>query len=331
MNVLCSDKTGTLTEGVVRLHAAFDAEGNAERRRSSSAPTQRRLRVGLPQPDRRGASSPRPCPAATGLQQDGRGALRFHPQAPQRGRRAPTPADSTGTRDHQGRVAERARRLFERRRVGTGRRAPYQSPRSGRDASELFASLQRPGLSRSGRRVPGPDRRSGHQQGRRAADDLLGFLLLDDPPKAGSRATPSRSSGNSASHSRSSPATTAWSPRTWAATSGVERPAVLTGEELADERRGALPARGEVDIFAEVEPNQKERIILALQKAGHVVGYMGDGINDAPRPARRRRRHLGGRRGGRGQGGGRYRAAGAGPGRPARRRPGGPARRSPTR
>ena len=38
---------------------------------------------------------------------------------------------------------------------------------------------------------------------------------------------------------------------------------------------------GEVGIFAEVEPNQKERIILALKKAGEVVGYMGDGINDA--------------------------------------------------
>jgi Mg2+-importing ATPase len=32
----------------------------------------------------------------------------------------------------------------------------------------------------------------------------------------------------------------------------------------------------------EVDPNQKERIILALQKMGHIVGYMGDGINDAP-------------------------------------------------
>jgi len=37
----------------------------------------------------------------------------------------------------------------------------------------------------------------------------------------------------------------------------------------------------ETEIFAEIEPNQKERIILALRKAGHVVGYMGDGINDA--------------------------------------------------
>ena len=36
-----------------------------------------------------------------------------------------------------------------------------------------------------------------------------------------------------------------------------------------------------VDVFAEIEPNQKERIILALRKAGNVVGYMGDGINDA--------------------------------------------------
>ena len=38
---------------------------------------------------------------------------------------------------------------------------------------------------------------------------------------------------------------------------------------------------GEVDIFAEIEPNQKERILAALRKAGNVVGYMGDGINDA--------------------------------------------------
>jgi Mg2+-importing ATPase len=37
----------------------------------------------------------------------------------------------------------------------------------------------------------------------------------------------------------------------------------------------------EADVFAEVEPNQKERIIIALKKAKNVVGYLGDGINDA--------------------------------------------------
>src|ERR1043166_8175228 len=44
----------------------------------------------------------------------------------------------------------------------------------------------------------------------------------------------------------------------------------------------ALMARApDIDVFAAEEPNQKERIILALRKAGHVVGYLGDGINDA--------------------------------------------------
>ena len=36
------------------------------------------------------------------------------------------------------------------------------------------------------------------------------------------------------------------------------------------------------NLFCEVDPNEKERIILALKKTRHVVGYMGDGINDAP-------------------------------------------------
>jgi Mg2+-importing ATPase len=45
---------------------------------------------------------------------------------------------------------------------------------------------------------------------------------------------------------------------------------------------GALLNRvAQTDVFAEVEPNQKERIILAFKKAGNVVGYLGDGINDA--------------------------------------------------
>lgn len=44
----------------------------------------------------------------------------------------------------------------------------------------------------------------------------------------------------------------------------------------------ALVSRvNDVHVFAEFDPNQKERIIMALKKAGHVVGYGGDGINDA--------------------------------------------------
>ncbi len=58
---------------------------------------------------------------------------------------------------------------------------------------------------------------------------------------------------------------------------------ILTGADLNAMGDEALWfAAQRTSIFAEVDPNQKERIILALQKTGHVVGYLGDGINDAP-------------------------------------------------
>ena len=64
---------------------------------------------------------------------------------------------------------------------------------------------------------------------------------------------------------------------------GLEIEGVLTGSDLAIARDEALWHSVEhTTLFAEVDPNQKERIIRALQKTGHVVGYLGDGINDAP-------------------------------------------------
>src|SRR6185503_10694879 len=58
---------------------------------------------------------------------------------------------------------------------------------------------------------------------------------------------------------------------------------VLTGSELQRLSDEALWRVAEsTDLFVEVDPNQKERIILALKKMGHVVGFLGDGINDAP-------------------------------------------------
>jgi Mg2+-importing ATPase len=64
---------------------------------------------------------------------------------------------------------------------------------------------------------------------------------------------------------------------------GLADPRVLTGTDLLALSDAALPLRAEAcDLFAEVEPNQKERLISALRRAGHVVGYLGDGINDAP-------------------------------------------------
>ena len=58
---------------------------------------------------------------------------------------------------------------------------------------------------------------------------------------------------------------------------------LLTGTELASLSEEALSARiEETNLFCRVNPSQKNRIILALKRRGHVVGYLGDGINDAP-------------------------------------------------
>ncbi|MBI3771804.1 MAG: magnesium-translocating P-type ATPase [Gammaproteobacteria bacterium] len=64
---------------------------------------------------------------------------------------------------------------------------------------------------------------------------------------------------------------------------GVEITGVLTGNDLQLLNDEALWAKlDNVNLFCRVNPAQKNRIIQALQARRHVVGYLGDGINDAP-------------------------------------------------
>lgn len=64
---------------------------------------------------------------------------------------------------------------------------------------------------------------------------------------------------------------------------GFEIKGIVTGGEIAQMRDDAL-ARvvEEANVFCRVTPSQKDRIINALKNNGHVVGFLGDGINDAP-------------------------------------------------
>lgn len=63
---------------------------------------------------------------------------------------------------------------------------------------------------------------------------------------------------------------------------GLESTRVLTGSEINQIDKEALVQKvNDIDLFAEIEPDQKEHIIEAFKKAGKVVGYLGDGINDA--------------------------------------------------
>ena len=64
---------------------------------------------------------------------------------------------------------------------------------------------------------------------------------------------------------------------------GLQVDGVLTGDQMRKLTHPALVARARrTTIFARVDPDQKLQVIRALREAGNVVGYMGDGINDAP-------------------------------------------------
>jgi len=110
---------------------------------------------------------------------------------------------------------------------------------------------------------------------------FLGFLVLFDPPKPQMAETISQLKLLGISLKIIT------GDNQWVAASvgqqvGLPNLQLLTGSDLHLMSDEALRERVKgVDVFAEVEPNHKERIILALKKAGNVVGYLGDGINDA--------------------------------------------------
>ena len=64
---------------------------------------------------------------------------------------------------------------------------------------------------------------------------------------------------------------------------GIENKEILIGTEIDKLSDEELSKKVEsVNVFARMNPMQKERIIKTLKSNGHVVGYMGDGVNDAP-------------------------------------------------
>jgi len=64
---------------------------------------------------------------------------------------------------------------------------------------------------------------------------------------------------------------------------GVKTSPILTGNDVERmDDTSLLDAVESCDLFAKLSPSQKERVVKTFQTAGHTVGYMGDGINDAP-------------------------------------------------
>jgi Mg2+-importing ATPase len=111
---------------------------------------------------------------------------------------------------------------------------------------------------------------------------FMGFITLFDPLKAGIGDTIKQLQGLGVSL-KIITGDNELVAKSLAASIGFQNPKILTGATIQKMSNAALLKKApETDVFAEVEPNQKDKIIMMLKKAGHVVGFMGDGINDAP-------------------------------------------------
>ncbi len=110
---------------------------------------------------------------------------------------------------------------------------------------------------------------------------FLGFLLLYDPPKEGIEEV-IRELKAKKIDLKIITGDNVLVAKNLAIQIGIPPDRIITGKELHTLSDDAIGSKvQQVDLFAETEPSQKERIIRALQRKGHVVGYLGDGINDA--------------------------------------------------
>ena len=112
--------------------------------------------------------------------------------------------------------------------------------------------------------------------------NLAGFACFLDPPKEGVQAVLEALRKNSISVVVMT-GDNQYVTQKVARDVGLPADLIITGDQLDNMDNAALAVHAERGaIFARVAPEQKNRVILALQARGHVVGFIGDGINDAP-------------------------------------------------
>jgi Mg2+-importing ATPase len=265
MDVLCTDKTGTLTEGVVRLDGAFDAEGVPSPRVLELASWNARLQAGLVNPlDQAILQAHRPDLA--GVEK-----LAEVPYDFVRKRLSVVVRTSAGpqivTKGAFAHVVEACRAVDPARRDALRARFEAWSREGTRVLAVATRALdERPGYGRDDERDL----------------ELVGFLTFVDQPKEGAAEAIAalHRLGVSVKVISGDAALVA---QHVARAVGLRPDRILTGRDLDELRDEALwRAAEDTDVFAEVDPNQKERILLSLKKMGHVVGFLGDGVNDAP-------------------------------------------------
>lgn len=269
IDVLCTDKTGTLTEGTISLEGAFDTRGEPDTAVGRLAFLNASLETGIANPI--DAAIVAAGAAATWHTERVRKVDEI-PYDFARKRLTIVVEEAPGG-DHLLITKGAFDNVLAVCAIDAGARA----------ACEDYYRR----MSGEGFRVLAIAARRGAPRARYAHADehdlsLAGFLLLRDRPKPGVGATLGALAALGIETKLVS-GDNRYIAAHVAREVGLDAAALLTGAQLvalSDEALWSLAPR--TAVFAEIDPQQKERIVRALQRTGHAVGYLGDGINDVP-------------------------------------------------
>lgn len=279
MDVLCTDKTGTLTEGVVQLDDTLDFQGFSSDAVLYLSYLNARLETGLD--NHLDAAIIRRAEAA------GMNVLDYHKldEIPYDFVRKRLSIVVCKEQDAQPLLITKGSLqdvLEVCDRVQNGDNAEMLADEARSQIFRQFFDWSQQGYRILGIAQKRLQAKARYERADEQAMVFMGFLRFFDPPESGVRQTLEglRHLGVDLKIITGDNHLVA---RHVAEAVGMNVNRILTGKELSKMKDEALWHLAPLaTVFAEVDPNQKERIILALQKTGHVVGYLGDGINDAP-------------------------------------------------
>jgi len=275
MDTLCTDKTGTLTLGVVKLDNIMDIQGNPDRQPYRYAYLNAYFQAGMANP------LDDAILAYQSLELTGVDKVDEIPYDFVRKRLTVVVRENGQLTMLTKGAFEEVLKICTRAQLGTD-----SKPIDPQLTNAIHNLYQ--GWSEQGFRVLGVAIKpvGDHSGNFTRADELemafVGFLLFFDPPKEGILTT-IQDLEQLGVQLKIITGDNRLVARHTAQSIGLNISGVVTGDQMDNLRDTALLyAVQHNNIFAEVDPTQKERIILSLKKAGQVVGYMGDGINDAP-------------------------------------------------
>ncbi len=276
MDVLCTDKTGTLTEASIKLVRAIDGRGAESERAFAYAFVNSRFESGMKSPLDEAILAAHPFDM-TGWTKIDEVPFDF-----ERRRVSVLVEHDTKRRLIVKGAPEDLLRLSGRYEGEDGKEQPLDAE-TRRAFEATLDALGAQGFRALGIASRGVD--ASHQTAAITDEsDLVfsGFAVFLDPPKASAGATIQAMAAAGISVKVLTGDNELVTRHVFAEI-GVPVSGVLTGDALTQLSEEALIGQlPRVNLFCRVNPQQKHRILLALKKLGHVVGFMGDGINDAP-------------------------------------------------